>query len=80
MTSKLPSERALNLHKTVTSRKFQDTPTTLGWWGSHFPPTLVTLFPRDGSSDYRTIPDVMFTVCNRHKFHDIATLPTQVVA
>jgi hypothetical protein len=29
-TSKLPSERALNRHKTVTSRKFQDTPTTLG--------------------------------------------------
>jgi hypothetical protein len=29
-TSKLPPERALNRHKTVTSRKFQDTPTTLG--------------------------------------------------
>jgi hypothetical protein len=29
-TSKLPSERALNRHKTVTSREFQDTPTTLG--------------------------------------------------
>jgi hypothetical protein len=27
--SKLPSERALNRHKTVTSRKFQDTPITL---------------------------------------------------
>jgi hypothetical protein len=33
-TSKLPSERALNRHK------FQDTPTTLGRLGSHFPPTL----------------------------------------
>jgi hypothetical protein len=30
MTSKLPTERALNRHKTVTSREFQDTPTTLG--------------------------------------------------
>ena len=29
-TSTLLSERALNLHKTVTSRIFQDTPTTLG--------------------------------------------------
>jgi hypothetical protein len=29
-TSKLPSERALNRHKTVTPRKFQGTPTTLG--------------------------------------------------
>jgi hypothetical protein len=38
-TSKLPSERALNRHK------FQDTPTTLGRWGSRFPPTLVYAFP-----------------------------------
>jgi len=38
-TSKLPSECALNRHK------FQDTPTTLSWWGSHFPPTLVYAFP-----------------------------------
>jgi hypothetical protein len=44
-TSKLPSERALNRHKTVTSREFQDTPTTLGRRGSHFPPTLVYAFP-----------------------------------
>jgi hypothetical protein len=42
--SKLPSERALNRHKTVTSRKFRDTPTTLGRWGSHFSPTLVYIF------------------------------------
>ena len=34
----------------------------------------------DGSSDYRTIPNVTFTVYNRHKFHDLATLPTQVMA
>jgi hypothetical protein len=27
------------------SRKFQDTPTTLGRWGSHFPPTMVYAFP-----------------------------------
>jgi hypothetical protein len=38
-TSKLPSQRALNRHK------FQDTPTTLSRWGSHFPPTLVYAFP-----------------------------------
>jgi hypothetical protein len=38
-TFKLLSERALNRHK------FQDTPTTLGRWGSHFPPTLVYAFP-----------------------------------
>jgi len=25
----------------------------------------------DGSSDYRTIPNVTFTVCNRHEFHDL---------
>jgi hypothetical protein len=35
-----------------------------------------TLFPRDGSSDYRTIPNVTFTACNRYEFHDLATLPT----
>ena len=28
--SKLPSQRALHHHKTVTSHKFQDSPTTLG--------------------------------------------------
>jgi hypothetical protein len=39
-----------------------------------------TLFPRDGSSDYRTISNVTFTVCNRHEFHHLATLPTQVMA
>jgi hypothetical protein len=38
-TSKLLSVRALNRHK------FQDTPTTLGRWDSHFPPTLVYAFP-----------------------------------
>ena len=79
-TSKLPSERALNRHKTVTSRKFQDTPTTVCRRGSHFPPALIYAFPRDGSSDYRTIPNVTFTVCNRHEFHDLATIPTQVMA
>ena len=30
-----------------------------------------TLFPQDGSSDYRTIPNVTFTVCNRQEFHDL---------
>ena len=39
-----------------------------------------TLFPRDGSSDYRTISNDTFTVCNRHELHDLATLPTQVMA
>jgi hypothetical protein len=39
-----------------------------------------TLFTRDGSNDYGTIPNVTFTVCNRHEFHDLATLPTQVKA
>jgi hypothetical protein len=39
-----------------------------------------TLFPQDSSSDYRTIPNVTFTVCNRHEFHDLATLPTQIMA
>jgi hypothetical protein len=34
----------------------------------------------DGSSDYRTISNVTFTVCNQHEFHDLATLPTQVMA
>jgi hypothetical protein len=38
------------------------------------------LFPRNGISDCRTIPNVTFTVCNRHEFHDLATLPTQVMA
>jgi hypothetical protein len=32
------------------------------------------------SNDCRTIPNVTFTVCNRHKCHDLATLPTQVMA
>jgi hypothetical protein len=39
-----------------------------------------TLFPRNGSSDYRTIPNVNSTVCNGHEFHDLATLPSQVMA
>jgi hypothetical protein len=39
-----------------------------------------TLFLRDGGSDYRTIPNVTFTLCNRHEFHDLATLPTKVMA
>jgi hypothetical protein len=69
-TSKLPTERALNRHKTVTSRKFAAI--SLQQW--------FKLFPRDGSSDYRTIPNVKFSVCNRHEFHDLATLPTQVIA
>jgi hypothetical protein len=34
----------------------------------------------DCSSNYRTIPNVTFTVCNRHKCHDLATLPTQVMS
>jgi hypothetical protein len=34
----------------------------------------------DCSSDYRTIPNDTFTVWNRHKCHDLATLPTQVMA
>ena len=38
-----------------------------------------TLFPLDGSSGYRTIPNITFTVCNRQEFHDLATLPTQVM-
>jgi hypothetical protein len=38
------------------------------------------LFPRDCSSDYRTILNVTFTVCNRHEFNDLATLLTQVIA
>jgi hypothetical protein len=40
-TFKFPPERVLNRHRTVTFRKFQDTKTTLGRRGSHFPPTLV---------------------------------------
>jgi hypothetical protein len=79
-TSKLPPERALNRHKTVTSRKFQDTPTTLGRRGSNSRQHWFTLFQRNGSSDYRTIPNFTFTVCNRHEFHDLATLPTPVMA
>jgi hypothetical protein len=39
-----------------------------------------TLFPRDGSSDCRTITNVTFTMCNRHGFHHLSTLPTQVMA
>ena len=39
-----------------------------------------TIFPRDGSSDCRTIPNVKFTVCNRPEFQDLATLPTQGIA
>jgi homospermidine synthase len=38
-----------------------------------------TLFPRDGSIDYRTTLSVTFTMCNRHEFHDLATLSTQVM-
>jgi hypothetical protein len=44
MMPKLLSECALNCHKTVTSRKFQDTPTTLSRWGSSFLPTLIYTF------------------------------------
>jgi hypothetical protein len=38
------------------------------------------LSPPDGSSDYRTIPNVTFIVCNRHEFHDLTTLSTRVMA
>jgi hypothetical protein len=38
-----------------------------------------TLLSRDGSSGYRTIQNVTFTVCNLREFHDLATLPTQVM-
>jgi hypothetical protein len=41
---------------------------------------MFTLFPRDDIVDLRTIPNVTFTVCNRHEFHDLATFPTQVMA
>ena len=33
----------------------------------------------NGSSDYRNISNVTFTMCNQHEFHDLATLPTQVM-
>jgi hypothetical protein len=36
-----------------------------------------TLFPQDASSDNKTIPRVTFAVCNRHEFHDLATLSTR---
>jgi hypothetical protein len=39
-----------------------------------------TLLPRDGNSDYRTIPNITFTVCNWHEFYDLATLHIQVMA
>jgi hypothetical protein len=39
-----------------------------------------TLFLRDDNSDCRTIPNARFTVFNRHEFHYLATLPTQVMA
>jgi len=48
-----------------------------------FPPNLLMHVLRDvpdGSNDYRTIPNVTFTVCNRQEFYDLATLPTQVTA
>jgi len=51
---------------------------------SHSRQTLSSMscvtFPRDGNIDYRTIPNVTFTVCNPHEFHDLASLPTQVMA
>jgi hypothetical protein len=47
-------------------------PFSLQHWFTHF--------SRDDSSDYRTIPNVMFTACNRYEFHDLATLLTQVMA
>jgi hypothetical protein len=39
-----------------------------------------TGFPRDGNSDYRTSHNITFTVCNRHEFHDLATVLTRVMA
>jgi hypothetical protein len=42
--------------------------------------TGLRFFPLDVSSDYRTISNVTFTVCNLHELHDLATLPTQVIA
>jgi hypothetical protein len=78
--SKFPSERALNRYKNLnraSSRTHQIRSVgvaviSLQHW--------FTIFSRDGTSDYRTIPNnVTFTVCNRHEFHDLATLPTQVM-
>ena len=34
--------------------------------------TCLRFFPRDDSSNYRTIADVTFAACNRHEFHDLA--------
>jgi hypothetical protein len=38
-----------------------------------------TVFPLDGISGYKIIQNVTFTVYNRHEFHDLAILPTQVM-
>jgi hypothetical protein len=75
----LQSESALNHHKSVTSpnsrthqlRSVCEAAISLQHW--------FTFFSRDGSSDYRTISNVTFTVCNRHEFHNLVTLPTQVM-
>ena len=48
-----------------------------------FPPNPLKRVLRDvpdGSSDYGTIPNVTFTVCNRHEFPDLAILHTHVMA
>ena len=46
-----------------------------------FPSNIGLRFsPRDGSRDCRNIPNVTFTVCNPYEFHDLATLPAQVMA
>jgi hypothetical protein len=36
-------------------------------------------FTLDGSRDYSAISNDTFTVCNQHEFHDLATLPIQVL-
>jgi hypothetical protein len=44
------------------------------------PEGVHSLLPSDGGSDYRTIPNVTFTVCNGNEFHDLATILTHFVA
>jgi hypothetical protein len=46
-----------------------------------FPSNTGLRFSREMAvANYRTIPKFTFTVCNRHEFYDLATLPTQVMA
>ena len=79
MTSNLPSKRALDHHKIVTLCKFQDT--NYAWSVRQpFPSNTGLHFSCEMAVATIGPFQMLRSLCNRHEFHDLVTLPTQVMA